>query len=360
MDKNPGIKVNLIPLPFEELNTKLFPAISQGNEPEVMYGYTDWIASLDVSKLFLKLTPDLYTKEEVKEKIYEVALITNWGSDGELYAISLLSGMNGIGICAHMDMFQEAGIKREDVKSWDDVMAAAKKLTKYNPDGSIKRSGILLTQTETTNLYLDQILQTGAKNKIYKGAEGKWDFTVPEVRKVTNLLKSFVDEKVFDPESGDPMTAFPNKLGAMLVVGPWSVGAFTTDYPELDLDYIVAPVFPGGQRKHMEPHWGTYFLSKRLKGAKKEAGLTLMRAIIEDPAHLDIPLQNNYWVGGIANRSYIENVLKQVESGTATKNQRIAAEVASTTIPEIDPIEFRLVMTDIQRNIIYPELEKMF
>ncbi|MBL7060787.1 MAG: extracellular solute-binding protein, partial [Actinobacteria bacterium] len=42
-EKYPTIKINLIFLPFEELNTKIFPAIAAGNEADLMMFYDEWL-----------------------------------------------------------------------------------------------------------------------------------------------------------------------------------------------------------------------------------------------------------------------------------------------------------------------------
>ncbi len=361
MKKYPNIKINLIPIPFEELNTKLIPSIAQGNEADIMYGYSDWIENLDVSKLFLRLSPDLYTMEAFKQAVSPASLKPGTGKDGELYVFSQLTGGNGFGFCIHTDLFKEAGIDPASVKTWDDLKKAAKALTVYNDDGSIQRSGILLNQPiGVANVFFDLIVAQGARDKLYNRETGEWNFNIPEAKRAMELLYSFVDDKTMDVHVGDVFTAFPNKLGAMIVGGPWTVGSFGTDYPELDLDYLVIPEFQGNKRVVSQIQWASFMLSKRLKGDKKNAAMLFLKEMIENPEYFNIPYENGYWFGVSANKDYLAYAKNLLDEGTASKNIEIAHRVGTSYLAAIDTLDFRVVATDLLRNIITPEMQKVW
>lgn len=142
--KHPNIHINVIPVPFEELFTKLIPSIAQRNEADILYGYDDWVIGKDVSKLFLPLTPTLLSAEELKELVFEAPLKHVTGSDGNIYGYPFLTGGNAFGFVYHKDLFREAGVDAATIKSWDDIKVAAQKLTVHNPDGSIKKRNSFL------------------------------------------------------------------------------------------------------------------------------------------------------------------------------------------------------------------------
>jgi len=363
--KHPNIKINLIPVPFDDLYAKFIPSIAQGNEPELMFGYDEWLSGKDVSKLFYPLTPSLMSIEEFKKYVYEPPLKNVTGSDGNIYGYPYVTGANAFGFTYHKDLFREAGIDPASIKSWDDIKAAAKKLTEYNPDGSIKRSGILFSYTETANAFLDMIQMQGARDKVFNPQTHEWNFNIPEARKAMETFKWFVDNKVYDPTSGDPFTSFPNKLGAMLLIGPWNVGATMTNFPELDVGYIMMPPFPDPNRKLVLGSivsYGTLFVSKRVTGDKRNAALIFMTELITNPAEfLDIPFYHDppYWVGAVCNKKYVEELDKRPKS-QMNEYTKTALLVTKNGLPAVNPLETKISEPIIIRQVIYPEMEKVF
>ena len=358
----PTIKVNVIYLPFEELNTKIFTAIAAGNEADLMMFYDEWLLAKDPSKIFGPITPQLYSIDEIGEATFISALGRLTGSDGEIYGVPFATGANAAGILIHKDLFDEAGIDPASLQTWDDVKDAAKKLTKYNDDGSIARSGIIFTYTETANLYLDTIVEQGAGEKLLNSETGEWNFNIPEAKNSLELLKWFVDEKVFDPQSGDPFTSFPNKLAAMLVIGPWSLGAWGDQYPDLELDYIYMPKYPGVDKNvHTVVSWACLAPSKRLEGEKRDAALLYIKEMLENPEFYDIPFTNGYWVGVPGSKPYVDTVIELAAEGNApTRAAEIAATVASQYVPSIELLPTKVSEPELIRSVIFPELQNVF
>jgi ABC-type glycerol-3-phosphate transport system substrate-binding protein len=362
--KHPNIHINVIPVPFEELFTKLIPSIAQRNEADILFGYDDWVIGKDVSKLFLPLTPTLLSAEELKELVFEAPLKHVTGSDGNIYGYPFLTGGNAFGFVYHKDLFREAGVDAATIKSWDDIKVAAQKLTVHNPDGSIKRSGILFSYTEAANAFLDMIIMQGAKDKLLNPATREWNFNIEEARKALETFQWFVDNKLYDPTSGDPSTSFPNKLGAMLLNGPWRVGAVMTDFPELEVGFFMMPPFPTADTPLQIGaicHWGTYFLSRRLEGDKKNAGLIFMKELIEDPvSYYEIPFNAKppYWVGALSNKKGVAQLkAKEAELNEFARTALVATEVG---LPALSPLDTKISEAILIRNVLFPEMQEVF
>jgi len=361
-EKHPNIKVNVTFLPFEELNTKIFPSIAAGNEADLLMFYDEWLLGKDASKIFAPITPQLYSKEEMKKVTFESALSRITGSDGEIYGVPWGTGANAAGILIHKDLFDEAGIDQNSIKTWDDVKEAAKKLTKYKADGKIERSGIVFTYTEAANLFLDMIAEQGAADKMLNVDTGEWNLNIPEAKNSLETLKSFVDDKTFDPTSGDWSTSFPNKLTAMLVIGPWALGAWGDQYPDLKLDYMYMPKYPGVDKNvHTVVSWACMAVSKRLEGEKRDAALIYIKEMLENPEYYDIPFKNGFWVGVPGSKSYVESVIKLAAEGNApNRAAEIASTVASEYVPSIKLLQTNISEPDLIRAIIFPELQNVF
>ena len=363
--EHPNIHVNLIPVPFDQLYAKLIPSVAQGNEPALMFGYSDWVYGKDVSKLFYPLTPTLFSIEKFKSYFYKPTLRSVIGSDGQAYGLPIGTGSNGFGFVYHKDLFKKAGIDPKSIKSWDDIKKAAKKLTIYNPDGSIKRSGILFSYTETANAFLDMIQMQGARDKLLNMKTHVWNFNIPEAKRAMELFKWFVDNKVYDPHSGDPFTAFPNKLGAMLLIGPWDVGATMTDFPELDVGYILMPPFPNKNTKLVLGSVVSYFdlfVSKRLTGDKRNAALIFIRDLMQKPAgYFDIAFYHKppFWVGSVCNKNYISELEKR-PSDKMNQYSQTALEVTKVGLPAVNTLDTKISEPVLIRQVLYPAMQSVF
>jgi ABC-type glycerol-3-phosphate transport system substrate-binding protein len=361
--KYPTIKINISFVPFEELNTKLLPAIAAGNEPDLTMLYDEWLLGTDPAQLFNPITPAVYTKEKLGEATFASALSRVTGSDGEIYCAPFCTGSNAAGILIHQDLYDEAGIDPATIKDWNDVKEAAKKLTTLDSSGKITRSGMLFTYTEAANLFLDMICEQGARDKMFNAQTGEWNLNIPEAKNAMTLIQSFVDEKLFDPQSGDPMTSFPNKIGAMLVIGPWALGAWGADqYPDLKLNYISMPYYPGTTKNdHAEAMWACFGVSKRLTGDKLNAAYIWVKEVYENPDMFNIPINNGYWVGIPNSKAYIDSIVKLVEEGNAPNMYaEVAATVASNYGAALNVLPTKITEVDLIRNGIYPEMQNVF
>ncbi|MEW5816273.1 MAG: extracellular solute-binding protein [Spirochaetota bacterium] len=363
--KHPNVHVNLIPVPFDDLYAKFIPSIAQGNDPELMMGYDEWLGGKDVSKLFYPLTPTIMSKDEYTEYVYKAALKNLTGSDGNYYGLPWATGANAFGFTYHKDLFKEAGVDPASIKSWDDVKAAAKKLTVYNADKSIKRSGMLFSYTEAANALLDMIQMQGARDKLFDNSTKTWNFNIPEAKKALETFKWFVDNKVYDPKSGDPFTSFPNKLGAMLLIGPWNVGGTMTNFPELSVGYILMPPFPAADTKLTLGSiisYGSLFVSKRVTGDKRNGALLFIKEMVTNPTEFyDIPFYTKppLWVGAVCNKKYVEALEKRTGS-EMNEFSNTALVATNKGLPAVNTLETKISEPLLIRQTIYPEMENVF
>ncbi len=363
--KYPTIKVNLIPVAFDELFAKYIPSIAQGKEAALMFGYSDWITGKDVTKLFAPISPTVMSAAEFKNVIYEATLKSVTGKDGQIYGLPVATGANAFGFVYHKDLFREAGVDASKIKSWDDLKEAAKKLTVLNPNGSIKRSGVLFSYTEAANAFLDMIQAQGAGTKMFNATKNEWNFNIPEAKKAIETFKWFVDNKVYDPQSGDPFNTFPNKLGAMLLIGPWDVGAAMTDFPQLEVGYLLMPPFPSADSQLVLGSVISYFnlcVSKRLKGDQKNAAMLFVKEIAANPAeYFDIPFYNKppFWVGAPCNKKYID-ILQKRSPGEMNEFSQTALIATQKGLPAVKTLETRISEPVLIRQTIYPEMENVY
>lgn len=364
-EKHPNVDLNLIPVPFQDLYTKFIPSIAAGNEADIMFGYDEWLIGKDTSKLFAPLTPTIMSTSEFKEYVFTPPLKNVTGSDGNIYGLPGLTGANAFGFTYHKDLFRAAGVDAADIDSWDQLMAASQKLTENNADGTIKQSGMLFTYTEAANALLDMIQMQGARDKVLNPDTDTWNFNIPEAKKAMETFQWFVDNNTFDPQSGDPFQSFPNKLGAMLLIGPWNVGHAMATFPELEVGYIMMPPYPGANDELVlgsVVSYGTYFASKRLKGAKLDGALQLFKDLLNDPAeYCDISFYREppYWVGAICFRKYVDE-LESRPPDQMNEFSETALKVTKDGLPAINTLETLISEPILIRQVIHPEMTNVW
>jgi ABC-type glycerol-3-phosphate transport system substrate-binding protein len=178
-------------------------------------------------------------------------------------------------------------------------------------------------------------------------------------------FKWFVDNKTFDPQSGDYATSFPNKIGAMLLIGPWNVGSVMTQFPELDVGYLLMPPFPTAKDKLVlgsVVSYATYFASKRLKGDKLNGALLLFKEIMTNPAeYADIPFYNKppFWVGAVCLKKYVDELAKRPASKMNEFSQT-ALTATQKGLPAINTLETKIPEPILIRQVIHPEMMNVF
>lgn len=138
MAENPGVKVNVLQIPFWDYGTKLDPSLVTGvaadvftyssNSTHAAQGYTAAIDDyLKASKYY---DPSAISQAAVEGFMY----------DGKTYGLPLT--VNTQLLAYNKDLFAAAGLDPEcPPKTWEEVLEYARKITKIGEDGSIEILG---------------------------------------------------------------------------------------------------------------------------------------------------------------------------------------------------------------------------
>ena len=163
---NPDIKVRVEPQDFLQMPTKFYLGHRTGNNPDVVWidakslgGLGQSGAGADLGAAFA----DAWSDEEKGDFFAQAA----WDAgkfDGKLLAVPVFHG--GTVVYYRKDLFEAAGLDPASIKSWDDLLAAAKTLTKDNDgDGRIDVWGLGLPlapqKTESTPVLISLIDELG-------------------------------------------------------------------------------------------------------------------------------------------------------------------------------------------------------
>ncbi|WP_405061850.1 sugar ABC transporter substrate-binding protein [Kribbella sp. NBC_01505] len=192
--KDTGIKVNLEVIGWNDLQTRIQTAITSGQAPDVVNIGNTWAASLQATKAFLPFDGDAMTAIGGKDKFVPTALATG-GKAGEDVTSVPLYGL-AYGLYYNKAMF--AAAKVEPPKTWEEMVAAAQKLT--NP--AKNQWGMALAAgSYTENVHFAFI--NAAQNKAdWFDADGKPTFTGDgNVQGVLRYLDLMQKDKVANPSN---------------------------------------------------------------------------------------------------------------------------------------------------------------
>jgi multiple sugar transport system substrate-binding protein len=151
----PNVKVTYEPQP-DQFQTKIKADFSGNTEPDVFYLDSSLMTALAPNQLLLPLD-DAMAEAGVKTDDYVGELVKLYQLDGKTYALPKDQG--SLALFINDDMAQKAGVDPASLKTWDDVTAAAKKLTTGEGpakvygmcvDRDIQRAGAFMLQNGNT------------------------------------------------------------------------------------------------------------------------------------------------------------------------------------------------------------------
>ena len=139
--KNPDVRIVVEPQVWDQMGPKFLAAHATGNAPDVIWVVHDMLgatiaagALADLNELFVnRWSPEF--RRDISDALWNVCAI-----GGRQYCI--YTSRNYIGLMYRPDFFAEAGLSAADVKTWDDLVAVAKKLTSADPRGNVTRWGL--------------------------------------------------------------------------------------------------------------------------------------------------------------------------------------------------------------------------
>ncbi len=235
---------------FSEFADKVNQAYSAGEEPDVIQ---TWQSVIDWAKAGrLAPVPDSFmTKAEI-EKVYYPGALKNKIYDGKYYCLPSEINVESPNLYVNMDILAEEGISLPDgwvenngPKSWSELEALAKELTKKDDSGNVLRSGLAYTYAQWEANFLSLILQYGGDYK--DPANNAVKFTTEEGRKAAEtLLKYCQGEDAISDDGDSRYDLFIQGTAAMAVGAPWYAGAFEIDIPETNYQVFNMPAWVEG------------------------------------------------------------------------------------------------------------------
>lgn len=241
-DSHPKIHVTMDVQPWDAIGQKLPGAWATGTGPDlatpnfdpgVLFNYTKTNSLLPLDEAVGDGT------QKINVSAFPRTVTKAFTIDGKLYAAP--ANVATLVLYYNKTMLAEAGI--EPPKTADDLVAAAKKLTKVD-GGKVTQYGISLADNKTIQMW--PILQWMYGGDIIDG-KGCAVINQPKsVEALTTWAGLVAGDKVspIGQTGADADTLFSAKQAAMEINGPWAAAGFRE--AGIDLGIAQVPVGPGG------------------------------------------------------------------------------------------------------------------
>lgn len=230
-----GIHVDIQVNGWSDYWTALEAAATGGSLPDTFWMHSNNIYYYASNNQLLDLTSYIDSSESIDLANYPEGLDKIYNLDGKQYAIP--KDYDTIGLWYNKTMFDAAGVAYpNDTWTWDDMKAAAKKLTKA--DGS--QYGVLAPLHN----------QEGFYNFVYQNdgtivtADKKSGYDDPKTIEAMEYYFNLVREGLSPAITGDSerAEAFQNGLVAMAFFGSWNLSGFAAnDFMVKNCDVAVLP-----------------------------------------------------------------------------------------------------------------------
>ena len=249
-DKYPNVKVDYITVPAADFQTKLQTMIASNKTPDVFYLAPENVMPFASSGIVADLTDyvdnnDLFDPANVWQKAIDMYRYDGT-TPGKGAVYGLPKDIGPFSLAYNKDLFDAAGVTAPDPESpwtWDEFVAAAKKLTNGTGDDKVYGSAPYSLESAVWSnggdwLNADHTKVTVTDPKFTEALQWVADLSlkegvVPTSEEESSLpsFQRFMDGKV-----------------AMMGVGPWNQGGFWAD-AKFNWDLMPWPVSPAtGER----------------------------------------------------------------------------------------------------------------
>lgn len=237
---NPDIKIAYETFPYDNFVPKLQTAFASGTEADVIEIFGMWVEAYAKAGRLDAVPASIMSAREMEDTYFDAPL-SGFAWNGKIYGFPREFNLENGGMIVNKQILEAAGVKSYP-KTWDEIIAAAKKATKVE-GGKIVQSGLHFIQGDpVTFLYLSLILQQGGDYWANDKAHVK--FTTPEGYNAMQFMVDLVlRHKLTSPELPKASPAFFQGMVAMYPRGPWIMGVAHQDYPQMSVGYIPLPSY---------------------------------------------------------------------------------------------------------------------
>lgn len=238
---NPGTKIEIEVVPWDNLQQKLTTDISAGANPDLSIIGTRWL--LDFVSQGIVAPLDSYVTPAFKDRFIPTFLTPSI-MNGKVYGLPIAASARAL--YYNKDVFKKAGYD-EAPKTWADFKTAAEKI-KATGDG-VYGFGLQGKEIETDVYFYYGLWSYGGSIV----QDGKSGIDSPAAIDAAKLYKSFIDEGLTEPgvtsyNREDVQNLFKQGKVATVITAPFLSGQIAKEAPKLNYGVAPIPAGPNGDQ----------------------------------------------------------------------------------------------------------------
>lgn len=234
-----GIKTKLTVVKWDEYWTMLEAGAQGGSLPDVFWMHSNESERYMSNEMLLDLTDKIAESETIDPENYPEDIWGLYTYDEKYYAVP--KDVDTIALWYNKAMFDEAGLEYPTAEwTWDDMFAAAEKLTKE--DGS--QYGLAIRNDNNQAGYYNMIYGNGGSVISEDHTTSGWDDpkTIEAMEDLEAWIKAGVMPSIETMSENGEDVLFQSGKVAMVLQGSWMLAAYKeNDYTKENCDVVELP-----------------------------------------------------------------------------------------------------------------------
>jgi raffinose/stachyose/melibiose transport system substrate-binding protein len=320
---HPGVKVQFKYLENEAFKAKLPTMLQSDDRPDLFYSWAGGVMQAQDKAGFLK---DITKDVAAAESSLAPTAVDAFKVNGKVVGVPFEVGE--VAFYYNKKLFEKAGVKAEDIKSWDDFLGAVKKLKAAGITPIVVGAG---EKWPMHFYYSYLVMRIGGENALADAKAGKdGGFKNATFVEAGKRLRELGALEPFQPgylstKHTESAGMFGDGKAAMDLMGQWLLGMQAPNstsgkgLPEEDIGILSFPIVPGGKGKATDTLGGI------------NGWLVSKSAPPEAIDFLKFFSQEKYAREAAATAAYIPVVKGAEASATNPLFKRLASDLAATT-----------------------------
>jgi multiple sugar transport system substrate-binding protein len=358
----PNTKVNIIIVPFDQVDPKLLSMLAARTPPDIfsMWGTSGFMDYYN-NDLLLELTP--YIDRDIDKNDFVDGIFDIYEVDGKYYHIPQVANFSNMFVY-NKTLFREAGLPDLPAKwndpdwTWDKMVEYAKKLTKGSGSGADAQYGVLLGSAAPHHVLYQFGLDPFPQEMYDTGIADKSNFDDPQIIEILQKWSDLIYVDKVHPNPADQ--AALEQLGSMFKTGKVAMATSLPtqaygNFKDCPFEWGLAPWPAGAPGKARGILYnGAWFIAKDSKNA--EAAWALLKYLSTPEAAKEmmeitgflVPLKTvaNEWFTLMSNTCdmTVEELEESVTRYPASSGENINhifcgyAEIETTFRQGLDPL----------------------
>lgn len=276
---NPDITVKMTHFPYADYRTKVAAAIPAGEGPDVVQLFYGWLNDYVAASLIQPLPSDTFPASKVDAEFFPMVQAMK---EGDQYW-ALPTAVRSLALFYNTRLLEEAGV--EPPTTLDEMIAAAKAMTKVDGAGNITQVGITAGMTAQDHHWWREVLvrQFGGEPYVddYKTVAYNSDAGRAALEFYVGMTEGDTPASSFG-FMDEPQAAFKAGRAGMHIDGSFRIGSLN-DTRGLKWGVTELPANADGVRSNYSSYWVNAITTKA-EGEKYDAAVKFMEYITSDEA----------------------------------------------------------------------------